>query len=149
MVKEAEKFAEADKIRKEIVEEANKAESALNDIESHMREYKDQIPAEEAAELEKESAAVRDLLAQRDELESPDPLREAVYQLQQKSLKLYELVSKKNAAERESSSEGSSEDSGSDQQDSDSEKQITAVIHVYRNMDWNCSTDLVDINQGA
>ena len=42
MVKEAEKFAEDDKKKKEMVETINQAENAIHDIESKMDEFKDQ-----------------------------------------------------------------------------------------------------------
>lgn len=47
MVKEAEKFAEDDKKKKEMVETINQAENAIHDIESKMDEFKDQLPTEE------------------------------------------------------------------------------------------------------
>ena len=47
MVHEAEKFAEEDKQRKEVIETINQAESAIHDIETKMEEFKDQLPAEE------------------------------------------------------------------------------------------------------
>ena len=51
MVKQAEKFAEADKIQREMVETVNQAESAIHDIESKMEEFKDQLPGEEVIGL--------------------------------------------------------------------------------------------------
>lgn len=47
MVNEAEKYAEDDKKRKEMVETVNQAENAIHDIESKMEEFKEQLPAEE------------------------------------------------------------------------------------------------------
>lgn len=47
MVNEAEKYAEDDKKRKEMVETVNQAENAIHDIENKMEEFKDQLPAEE------------------------------------------------------------------------------------------------------
>lgn len=47
MVKEAERFAEDDRKKKEMVEAVNQAENAIHDIESKMDEFKDQLPAEE------------------------------------------------------------------------------------------------------
>lgn len=112
MVNEAEKFAEEDKKRKEIIETINQAENAIHDIESKMEEFKDQLPAEEVAELKKEVEKVQELLNNKDNIESADDLREAFQQLQQRSLKLFELAYKKMAADRE----GSSGSSGSSEQ---------------------------------
>jgi len=108
MVHEAEKFAEEDKKKKEIIETINQAENAIHDIESKMEEFKDQLPAEEVEELKKEVEIVREKLNNKDNLESAEELREAFQQLQQRSLKLFEMAYKKMAADRESSSSSSS-----------------------------------------
>jgi len=111
MVKQAEEFAEADKVKKEMVETVNQAESAIHDIESKMEEFKEQLPADEVAELRTEITTVKDLIAKKDELENPEELREAFQKLQQKSLKLFEMAYKKMAADRESSGSSGSDDS--------------------------------------
>jgi len=111
MVKQAEEFAEADKVKKEMVETVNQAESAIHDIESKMEEFKEQLPADEVAELKTEMTTVKDLIAKKDELENPEELREAFQKLQQKSLKLFEMAYKKMAADRESSGSSGSDDS--------------------------------------
>merc|ERR1711942_28567 len=51
MVKNAEKYAEEDKKKKEIVETVNQAEGIIHDTESKMEEYKDQLPSEEYEKL--------------------------------------------------------------------------------------------------
>ncbi|KAG1662479.1 Stress-70 protein, mitochondrial [Nymphon striatum] len=105
MVKSAEKFAEADKKRKETVEAVNSAESIIHDTESKMEEFKDQLPSEEQGKDE----------------ESPEKIKETVSDLQQSSLKLFEMAYKKMAAERESSGSGSgSSESGSSESSSTS-----------------------------
>lgn len=47
MVKNAEQFAQADKVRKERVEAINQAEGIVHDTETKMEEYKSQLPQEE------------------------------------------------------------------------------------------------------
>merc|ERR1712198_361184 len=47
MVKEAEKFAEDDKKKKEMVEAVNSAENIIHDTETKMEEFKDQLPEDE------------------------------------------------------------------------------------------------------
>ena len=47
MVKEAEKYAEADQERKAKVEAVNTAESTIHDIETKTEEFKDQLPDNE------------------------------------------------------------------------------------------------------
>jgi len=49
MVNEAEKFAEEDKKKKDLIETVNQAEGAIHDIESKMEEFKDQLPADEVS----------------------------------------------------------------------------------------------------
>jgi len=81
-----------------------------------MEEYKDQLPKEEVEELKTEIDNVRKVLENK-ETENADTLREAYQQLQQKSLKLFELAYKKMAADREGSSgsSGSSEGGSSEE----------------------------------
>lgn len=47
MVKNAEQFAQADRVRKERVEAINQAEGIVHDTETKMEEYKSQLPQEE------------------------------------------------------------------------------------------------------
>lgn len=51
MVKNAEQFAQADKVRKERVEAVNQAEGIVHDTETKMEEYKSQLPQEEVSSL--------------------------------------------------------------------------------------------------
>lgn len=47
MVKNAEQFAQADKVRKERVEAVNQAEGIVHDTETKIEEYKGQLPQDE------------------------------------------------------------------------------------------------------
>lgn len=47
MVKNAEQYAQADKVKKERVEAVNQAEGIVHDTETKMEEFKDQLPKEE------------------------------------------------------------------------------------------------------
>jgi len=109
MVQQAEKFAEEDKRKKEMVETLNQAENAIHDIESKMEEFKDQLPKEEVEELQGEITKVREVLAKEDK--TSEEVRESFQAMQQKSLKLFEMAYKKMAADRESSGGSSSGDS--------------------------------------
>lgn len=51
MVKNAEQYAQADKIKRDRVEAINQAESIVHDTESKMDEFKDQLPQEEVCIL--------------------------------------------------------------------------------------------------
>ncbi|KRY79101.1 Stress-70 protein, mitochondrial, partial [Trichinella pseudospiralis] len=104
MVREAEKHAEEDKKKKEIVEAVNHAEGVIHDTESKMEEFKSQLPEDEVEKLRKEIGEVRDLLSRKDS-ETVETIRQKTTQLQQASLKLFEAAYKKMAAERESASQ--------------------------------------------
>lgn len=49
MVKNAEQYAQADKVKKERVEAVNQAEGIVHDTETKMEEFKDQLPKEEVS----------------------------------------------------------------------------------------------------
>merc|ERR1711881_110220 len=51
MVKDAEQFAEADKVKRELIDERNRAEAGILDTESKLDEFKDQISEEKRTEL--------------------------------------------------------------------------------------------------
>ncbi|OUC39595.1 chaperone protein DnaK [Trichinella nativa] len=94
MVREAEKHAEEDKKKKEIVEAVNHAEGVIHDTESKMEEFKSQLPEDEVEKLRKEIGEVRDLLSRKDS-ETVETIRQKTTQLQQASLKLFEAAYKK------------------------------------------------------
>ncbi|KAK6298243.1 stress-70 protein, mitochondrial-like [Coregonus clupeaformis] len=112
MVRNAEKYAEEDRRRKDRVEAVNQAEGIVHDTESKMEEFKDQLPADECNKLKEEIVKVRDLLSRKDE-ETGENIKQAATTLQQASLKLFEMAYKKMASEREGSSGGSSSGSSS------------------------------------
>lgn len=47
MVKNAEQYAQADKLKRDRIEAINQAEGIVHDTESKMEEFKDQLPKEE------------------------------------------------------------------------------------------------------
>eukprot|EP00069_Balaena_mysticetus_P019337 bmy_12142T0 len=119
MVKNAEKYAEEDRRKKERVEAVNMAEGIIHDTETKMEEFKDQLPADECHKLKEEISKMRELLARKDS-ETGQNIREAASSLQQASLKLFEMAYKKMASEREGS--GSS-GTGEQKEDQKEEKQ--------------------------
>ncbi|KAJ8920431.1 hypothetical protein NQ315_005299 [Exocentrus adspersus] len=120
MVKNAEQYAQQDKIKKERVEAINQAEGIVHDTESKMEEYKDQLPKEECDKLREEIAKVREFLTKKDETD-PEEIRKATSTLQQSSLKLFEMAYKKMAAEREGA-QGTSSSSQEQQQSEESKE---------------------------
>nr|KAG5714247.1 hypothetical protein BaRGS_018464 [Batillaria attramentaria] len=112
MIKNAEAHAEEDKRKKELVEVINQADSIIHDTESKMEEYKDQLPQEECDKLREKITEVKQILANKDN-EAPEKIREETSNLQQASLKLFEMAYKKMAADREGGSSGGSGSSSS------------------------------------
>jgi molecular chaperone DnaK len=108
MVKEAEANAETDKVNRERVEAINQAEGVLHDTESKMDEFKDQLPSEDVSKMKEKIAEVRDKLANKETME-PEAIKEAVNDLQQSSLKLFEMAYKKMAADNAGNQSSSSE----------------------------------------
>merc|ERR1712228_428472 len=113
MVREAEANAEADKINRERVEAINQAEGILHDTESKMDEFKDQLPSEDTAKMKEKIAEVREKLADKENMD-PEVIKQTVSELQQSSLKLFEMAYKKMAADNQGSSSSSSSSDASD-----------------------------------
>merc|ERR1711970_380899 len=116
MVREAEANAEADKINRERVEAINQAEGILHDTESKVEEFKDQLPSEDTAKMKEKIVEVRDKLQDKENMD-PEEIKKTVSDLQQSSLKLFEMAYKKMASDRDSSSGAS--DSSSDEKKED------------------------------
>merc|ERR1712038_491928 len=112
MVKQAEEHAETDRINRERVEAINQAESILHDTESKMEEFKDQLPSEDATKMKELITEVRQKLENKDNMD-PEDIKKTVNELQQSSLKLFEMVYKKMASERAGSSGSSDSSTGS------------------------------------
>merc|ERR1711997_529321 len=68
MVKNAEKYAEEDKKKKEIVEAVNQAEGIIHDTETKMEEYKDQLPSEEYDKLKTKIEETKTMLANKENM---------------------------------------------------------------------------------
>merc|ERR1711983_424073 len=103
MVREAEKHAAKDAEMKERIEAVNQAEGVLHDTETKMDEFKDQLPAEDVTKMRDQIKEVRVKLANKDNM-SGEEIKKTVSDLQQASLKLFEMAYKKMASERESGS---------------------------------------------
>ena len=113
MVREAEANAEADRLNRERVEAINQAEGVLHDTESKMDEFKDQLPAEDVAKMKEKIAEVKDKLADKENMDG-ETIKATVSELQQSSLKLFEMAYKKMAADRDGGASSSSDSSSED-----------------------------------
>ncbi|KAI0310442.1 Hsp70 protein-domain-containing protein [Amylostereum chailletii] len=92
MVSESEQYAEADKARRDIIEEANKAESVCTDTEKAMNEFKDQLDATEKEKVTKLISELRELAAtgQAGDAVNADAIQEKINETQQVSLGLFQ-----------------------------------------------------------
>jgi len=120
MVRDAEKFAEEDKKKRDRVDITNNAEGIIFDTEKKLDEYKDQLPAEEVTKLKEGISELQSMVANKDA--DVEELRSKVNELQQSSLKLFELAYKKMAADREGSSGSSSSDDSTEQKEDGDKK---------------------------
>ncbi|OJT08051.1 Heat shock 70 kDa protein [Trametes pubescens] len=119
MVEEAEQYAETDKERKQLIEEANKADSVCADTEKAMNEFKEQIDAAEKEKVEKLVAELRELAVKGqagDASIDADKIREKINETQQASLGLFQKVYEKRSAEG-AASESSSEEKKEEKKD--------------------------------
>lgn len=122
MVKNAEAHAEADKQKRDRIEAVNQAEGILHDTETKIEEYKDQLPAEDVTKIKEKITEVREALTNKDSMD-PEEIKKTVNDLQQSSLKLFEMAYKKMASERSGSSDSSSGSSEAPKEEKKEDKQ--------------------------
>ncbi|KAF9205213.1 Stress-70 protein, mitochondrial [Haplosporangium sp. Z 27] len=103
MIKDSELFADSDRKKKEQIEATNQAESIISETEKHMNDFKDQLDSTEAEKIKEQIVKLREVLAKGETVEAEEIKKEST-DLQQGSLKLFEMVYKKNAANAASSS---------------------------------------------
>lgn len=110
MVKEAEKYADEDKKKKDFAEAKNNAESALSAIEKIKSENKEQLSEEDIKVLDEEAGKLRDLLAQ--SAPSVEDLKNTAEEAAKKTYDIAAKVASANApAEGDTSTEEKSENS--------------------------------------
>ena len=96
MVKEAEKYAEEDKKKKEEVELLNQANSVVYATEKSVKDYGDKISEEEKANIEKELEVLKEAIKAND----AEKIKQAMETLQKASHKLAEEVYKASASQQ-------------------------------------------------
>ncbi|VDO67761.1 unnamed protein product [Schistosoma margrebowiei] len=106
MVRNAEQYAEVDKKRRDLVESINQAEGIVHDTESKINEYKDQLPSDEREKLSVLIEKLKSRLSNKDN-ETAESIREATNELQQASLKLFEVAYRKQGTKTDSQNEES------------------------------------------
>merc|ERR1712002_46973 len=113
MVKDAEKYAEEDKKRREVIEERNRADQIIHDIETKLDEYKDQLDKDEVNQLKEDAAQVKSFMSADDV--DPEELRTKYNDLQKRSMSLFEIAYKKGMEQNSGSSESSESESKKDE----------------------------------
>jgi len=104
MIKESEQFAESDAKRKNAIEATNAAESVISETEKHMNDFKDQLDGSEAEKIRGLITQLRDTMAQGENAE-PEEIKKQSTDLQQSSLKLFEMVYKNKAQQQQGNTE--------------------------------------------
>ena len=115
MVADAEQYAEADKARKAVIEEANRAHSVCSETTKAMQEFSEQLPAEEKEKLnvlikETEELASKGLNGDADV--EAQTIREKIDATQQASLQLFKLVYEKKGQSSGSENAGEAKPEG-------------------------------------
>jgi len=96
MVKEAEKFAEDDKKKKEEIETVNQANALVYSTEKALKDYGDKVPADEKTKIEQEMDALRKSIESKD----LEKIKKGMESLSSASHKLAEEVYKATAAQQ-------------------------------------------------
>ncbi|KAJ8656604.1 hsp70-like protein [Lichtheimia ornata] len=115
MVKQAEMNAEQDRQRRDTIEMANRADSVVGDTEKALNDFKDQLDSAEADKLRNQLQTLREEAAKAqsgDAAVNPEELKAKIDELQQSSLKLFEMVYKQRAAQGDSGSGDAGSSSG-------------------------------------
>jgi len=107
MLKDAEKYAEEDKKRKELIEERNRADQTIHDIESKLDEYKDSLDEAEFNQLKEDAARLKEDMNRDDA--TPEDIREKYGDIQKRSLSMFEAAYKKRMADNEANNSSSEE----------------------------------------
>jgi molecular chaperone DnaK len=101
MVADAEKYAESDKQRRQVIEEANRGESFVTDTEKSMAEFESQLDNEEKEKVTKLLGELREIAAKGaagDASVKPEDIKAALDAAQQASLGLFQKVSRNHGS---------------------------------------------------
>lgn len=114
MVNDAEQYAEADKERKAVIEEANRAQSVAGETSKAMSEFKEQLDKAEADKVQALVTELEELAAkgQAGDSVSAQEIKEKIDATQQASLGLFKKVYESRQQQADSSSSSSSQSSG-------------------------------------
>ena len=114
MVQDSERYAEADKERKNAIEAANRADSVVNDTDKALKEFEDRLDKAEAEKIKEKINSLREIISKNQSGEgnlSAQELKEKTDELQNASLSLFDQMHKARTEQQ-----GSEQKPGDDQQ---------------------------------
>ena len=121
MVKDAEKFANEDKSKKELIESRNKADNAVYQSEKFIKEHKDKISDSHRERLENGIKKVKDILNTEQKSEIESKTEELMQIWQEISTELYQKASSKESKQQNTEKEPTEDKSKEDVIDADYE----------------------------
>ena len=127
MVRDSEKFAEADKSRKAAIEAANRADSVVNDTEKALKEFEDKLDKTEADSIREKITGLREVIAKSQSGEgdlSADDLKAKTDDLQNASLTLFDKMHRARSEQGQDGQQAQQpgEQQGGEQQGGEGEK---------------------------
>lgn len=123
MVQDAEKYAEADKERKNAIEAANRADSVLTDTEKALKEFEDRLDKAEADKIREKIASLREFVSKSQAGEgtaTAEELKQKTDELQSASLTLFDQMHR--ARQEQQQQQGQEGAQGGEQQPGGEEK---------------------------
>ena len=125
MVKDAESHADEDKKRKEVVEARNHADSLVHSTEANLKEYGEQVSAEDKSAIEDGIKELKEAL----EGDDPDPedIKAKTESLSEKAMKLGEAMYKASQAEADAAgAAGATDEAGAEASTTDDSDVVDA-----------------------
>jgi molecular chaperone DnaK len=119
MIQEAEAHKEVDEQRRSLIEERNRSESAISEIEKSLEEFKGQISKEGSENLGSMITNLREVISK--DSSTSEEIRKGTHELQQASLKVFEEIYK-NRMDSESPSENTTGKNSTDAEFKDAGK---------------------------
>lgn len=106
MIKNAEEMKEKDRLKRELVDAKNEADTALHTTEKSLEEYKDKLPEADRNEIQEELTKLREMIG--DSAVELEPLKEQVEKVKQAAMKIGKAMYANQGAQ-ESTQEASQE----------------------------------------
>jgi len=97
MIKEAEKYREEDKKKRERIETKNKAESLIYSTEKMLKEYGDKIDNDTKSKIEKELEEIKEVIKEDDTEKIKKKIEELEKVVQEFGIKMYQRVAEEQA----------------------------------------------------